>query len=102
MGIPMMLYSCSSAEKRLHMNKTIWFIKLLVLCFVVKWTVETYDLVQLQASQDSSDLFNPYTLLQIDDDGSFNTKAIKNAYKKLAKRYHPDVIHTEVISQEKA
>ena len=47
-------------------------------------------------------MFDPYKLLHIANDGSFNTKEIKNAYKRLAKKYHPDAVNTEVISEDKA
>ena len=101
MGVPVLLSSCLSAEKRASLSKVSWLIKLTVLGFVGKWTVETYDLVSEQASRDSSELFDPYQLLQIPNDGSFNTKEIKNAYKRLAKKYHPDVA-TDVVDEEKA
>ena len=47
MGVPYLLYSCSSAEKRNAINKTTWLLKLLVLGFVANWTVETYELVSV-------------------------------------------------------
>jgi len=46
-------------------------------------------------------MFDPYRLLQIEDDGSFGTKEIKNAYKRLAKKYHPDA-NRDVIDEDKA
>lgn len=100
-GIPILLNELRTSESRRVLNKTSWLLKLLVLCFVGKWLWETYDLVEKQASSDSSDLFDPYRLLHIPNDGSFNTKEIKAAYKKLARKYHPDSVTLDYVSEEK-
>ena len=52
---------------------------------MAKWLVDTYALVDEQAKSDSKTMFDPYRILKITNDGSFNTKEIKKAYKDLAK-----------------
>ena len=34
--------------------------------------------------------YNPYTVLNIKEEGTFNTAEIRKAYKNLAKIHHPD------------
>ena len=80
-GFPLLLFQVSSKEKRVDANRLNLFIKLLVLCFVAKWLTDTYELVMLEAEKTSDEEFNPYRLLGIENDGSFNTKEIKSAYK---------------------
>jgi len=45
--------------------------------------------------------FNPYIRLKLEDDGSFNTKEIRQAYRRLAVKYHPDKVNKS-IPREKA
>ena len=72
------------------------------ICFVGYWLIGTYEFVNEQATADSREQFDPYKLLHIDNDGSFNTREIKQAYKSLAKRYHPDHVDLDKIPFEKA
>mgnify|MGYP001626874357 CR=1 FL=1 len=39
--------------------------------------------------------------MQITNDGTFNTKGIKAAYKKLARKYHPDSINNLTHDDDK-
>jgi len=36
--------------------------------------------------------WSPYTILHIDNDGSFGTPEIRQAYRRLSKKYHPDKV----------
>ena len=100
-GFPMLVFQVSSKEKRADANKLSWFIKLLVLCFVAKWLTDTYELVMLEAEKTRDEEFNPYRLLGIENDGSFNSKEIRTAYKNLAKKYHPDSSKIDAVSDVK-
>jgi|688.fasta_scaffold302521_2 preprotein translocase subunit Sec63 len=46
--------------------------------------------------------FDPYKLLHIDNDSSFGTASIREAYHRLAKKYHPDKVDLSKIPEEKA
>jgi len=47
----------------------------------------------VQAEADFNAEWNPYKVLKIEDDGSFNTRQIQNAYHRLAVKYHPDKVN---------
>lgn len=40
--------------------------------------------------------------MHIPNDGTFNTKEINAAYRRLAKKYHPDAVNPEKVPVEKA
>ena len=70
--------------------------KWMVICFIAKWMLDTYDLVEIQQKIDADaagpikvEPFNPYKKLHIEDDGSFRTPAIEEAFARLAAKYHP-------------
>lgn len=46
--------------------------------------------------------FDPYKLLHIENDMSFGTKEIRDAYYKLAKKYHPDKVDFTKVPEDKA
>ena len=46
--------------------------------------------------------FDPYKLLHIDSDAGFNTQEIRDAYRRLQKKYHPDKVDLTKIPEDKA
>lgn len=87
------------------MNYGAWFIKMVLLFVMTKWMIESYDIVEIQIQQDNDanfKAFDPYRLLHIDKDGSFNTTAIHLAYDKLAYKYHPKKVNPEKVPMDKA
>lgn len=36
-------------------------------------------------------------MLHIDDDGAFNSKEIREAYRRLSKKYHPDKVNWDKL-----
>lgn len=75
---------------------------MILLCFGTMWLMGTYELVQEQVTVDQTGIFDPYKLLHITNDGSFNTREIKQAYKTLAKKFHPDAVNLDKVPFEKA
>ena len=69
--------------------------KFFVFGLLIKWPFDTVDIVQNDIEFNSE--WNPYTTLKIPDDGSFDTKEIRNAYKRLAIKYHPDKVNMKKL-----
>ena len=88
------LTTICNRERRTHQGKhLIW--KFFLAILLLKWTFDTIDLVQADVEFNSE--WNPYKLLKLEDDGSFNTKQIKDAYKRLSLKYHPDKVNMEKL-----
>lgn len=98
---PYLLRDLLNREKRQH-NKLSLLIRLLFVGFVGKWMFDTYELVQQQINEGDMTGFDPYKLLHIENDSSFGTKEIREAYHRLAKKYHPDKIDFSKIPEDKA
>ena len=85
-----------------------WMLKWTILTFVGKWMLDTYELVetQIHKSEQAKILdnkgFDPYKLLHIPADGSFQTDAIYASYDRLAEKYHPSRVNKEKVPYVKA
>lgn len=66
-----------------------------------RWLMNTYDLVQKDVERGAGG-FDPYKILEIQNDMSFDTKKIKRVYRRLSKEYHPDKVDYSKISKKKA
>jgi preprotein translocase subunit Sec63 len=84
-----------SAEKRAISSNSSKIIKFLIFVLLVRWAWLTIDV--LKEDQSFTSEWNPYQLLHIDDDGSFNTPEIRQAYKRLSKKYHPDKVNWDKL-----
>ena len=58
---------------------------------------DTYDVVEIQMQEDASGqaAFDPYKLLHLKNDGSFNTTLHYHEFERLANKYHPDVVRAK-------
>lgn len=47
LGFPLLLSACSSTEKRYNLSYIRWMAKWMIVTFVGKWMLETYDIVEV-------------------------------------------------------
>ena len=100
LGFPWLIMQCAQTHRRVHLSYGKWSMKWAMLCFVGKWMLDVYDLVEKQQKKNEQAAvlsakareFDPYKLLHIDNDGSFGTAEIEAAYDRLSVKYHPDVV----------
>ena len=76
-------------------------LQIFLLAFLAFWASETYPIIN-QVYKEYEKPFNPYTILHIEEDGRFKTKAIKDAYKKLSAKYNPQNVDLKKIDKSKA
>ena len=70
-------------------------------CF--KWMLDTYELVDRQINKENTGkVFDPYKLLHIENDSSFKTDKIEQAFDRLARKYHPDNVDKNKVPYLKA
>ena len=94
-GLSNLLLTMCNQNRRLHQTKKGLVLKLTLIGLLVRWTVLTVSVIKEDQSLSSE--WNPYALLHIPDDGSFDTKEIREAYRKLSKKYHPDKVNWEKL-----
>ena len=99
LGISTLRQCCNKNER--HKAPKTGALKVLVCAFLFKWMKDTYDLVENSNSEDLEG-FDPYKLLHIDADNSFNTPEIKAAYRRLSVKYHPDKVDYSKVDKERA
>ena len=79
--------------------------KWMFVSYVGKWMIDTYDLVEIQYSNEglnNNSAFDPYKLLKLEDDGSFDTDAINTSFHRLQKKYHPKNVNSDKVPYLKA
>jgi len=69
---------------------------------MAKWTFDVYNLTQEDVKNNVGTNFDPYRLLHIENDASFDTADVKKAYRRLSVKYHPDKVDNTKISVEAA
>lgn len=47
LGFPILLCKCNSTQKRLNLSYMGWMVKWTVLCYVGKWMMDTYEVVEI-------------------------------------------------------
>ena len=97
LGFPVLLCSCSSANKRRNLSYTKFMIKWTLLSYMGKWMMDTYEIVEVQMEQDNTGqaAFDPYKLLHINNNGDFNTTLMYHEFDRLANKYHPNVVRAK-------
>ena len=82
-------------QRRAHQSTKGLIVKAVMIGLLARWAVLTVDVIKQDQSFTSE--WNPYSLLHIEDDSSFDTKEIRDAYRKLSKKYHPDKVNWDKL-----
>lgn len=102
-GFPFLIMQCAKEETRIRLSYGRWMAKWLLISYVGKWMLETYDLVEVTMNDDGVPKnFNPYKLLKMENDGSFDTEAINSSFHRLRVKYHPKNVNPEKVPYLKA
>lgn len=64
---------------------------MLLFALLARWCYLTVDVISTSDSSLNSE-WNPYKVLHLDDDGSFDTREIRESYRTLSRKYHPDKV----------
>lgn len=96
------MYIMCNAERKAKAEPKWTMGKMIFMLFMTKWIVDVYDLTQEDVAKNMSSNFDPYRLLHINNDASFDTKAVKQAYRRLSVKYHPDKVDNTKISVDAA
>jgi len=96
------LYTVCNAERSSKANPRHKLYQVIFMLFLTKWIMDVYDLTHQDVANNLSSKFDPYRLLHINNDASFDTKAVKQAYRRLSVKYHPDKVDKSKISPEAA
>ena len=96
------LYTVTNAERSAMANPKHKLFKVLFIAFMAKWTFDVYNLTQEDVKNNVGTNFDPYRLLHIENDASFDTADVKKAYRRLSVKYHPDKVDNTKISVEAA
>ena len=68
---------------------------MVLLCIFGIWANNTYDLIQKESFMKGKN-WNPFEILGIEvptiAKSGCNTPEVKQAYRKLARKYHPDMV----------
>lgn len=94
LGFPVLISACSSTQKRLNLSYGRWMAKWMIIAYVGKWMIETYDIFEAQYTRDTDpnhvpEEFNPYKLLHLKEESGFQTDEIEKAYDRLSVKYDP-------------
>jgi uncharacterized membrane protein len=71
------LYVMTNAQRREQASPKSKAGKILFMAFMTKWIVDVYELTQEDVKNNMTTNFDPYRLLHIQNDASFDTKAVK-------------------------
>ena len=75
----------------------------MIVMYCFKWMLDTYELVDRQINtENTGKVFDPYKLLHIENDQSFNTEKIEQAFDRLSYKYHPQNVDKNKVPYLKA
>ena len=88
----LLLELCRCAKRS---TKKSFFIRLGVAGLLAYWAWLTCDYIQ--KDQSLAEDWDPYRVLKLEDDGQFNSKEVRDAYKRLSKKWHPDKVNWDKL-----
>lgn len=67
------------------------FFRVALTSLLTYWAWKTVDIIQSDAEFASE--WDPYKVLHLEDNGEFDSKAIRESYRRLSKKWHPDKVN---------
>jgi preprotein translocase subunit Sec63 len=87
--------ACEVCRCAKRSTKKSFFTRLAIAALLTYWAYHTSDIIQQDQSFASD--WDPYRVLKLEDDGQFNSKEVREAYKRLSKKWHPDKVNWDKL-----
>jgi len=89
-----MLTYCQKSRRKQATRKSVLF-KLLWTALLTYWAYLTVEILKKDADFDSE--WDPYKVLKLEDNGTFNSKEVREAYRRLSQKWHPDKVNWSML-----